>query len=265
MHRESVLEPIFKWSRKSQVVFLDSMSDVYHARVSADFHGRLFATMALTPQHSYQVLTKRPGPDARSAGRRRPSANGDDGCPVGSWPQQSKHADMEHPLAVRADRWGCPWPLPNVWLGTSIESDEYAWRADDLRKTPAAVRFLSLEPLLGPLPRLDLGGFDQVITGGESGPGARPMDPHWARTIRNQCRAKGVAFLHKQTVNGQQQASTVPGFCTAQGFTAQQRRTLRTDSCSTKSCSVGKKAAGRELDGHTWDEFPMPFERRDSA
>jgi protein gp37 len=160
---------------------------------------------------------------------------------------------------------GCPWPLPNVWLGTSIESDEYAWRADDLRKTPAAVRFLSLEPLLGPLPRLDLGGFDRVITGGESGPGARPMDPHWARTIRNQCRAKGVAFLHKQTVNGQQQASTVPGFCTAQGFTAQQRRTLRTDSCSTKSCSVGKKAAGRELDGHTWDEFAMPFERRDSA
>src|ERR1700733_7581802 len=108
MHQESVLEPILKWSRKSQVVFLDSMSDVFHARVSADFHGQLFATMALTPQHSYQVLTKRPGPDARSAGRRRPSANGDDGCPVGSSPQQSNHADIEHPLAVRADRWGLP-------------------------------------------------------------------------------------------------------------------------------------------------------------
>jgi protein gp37 len=161
---------------------------------------------------------------------------------------------------------GCPWPLPNVWLRISIESDEYAWRADDLRKTPAAVRFLSLEPLLGPLPSSDLGGIDWVITGGESGPGARPMDPQWARTIRDQCLAKGVAFRHKQNgewaTTGQYGVGIIDGPRVYGSATQDAPQGFVVHEILQR---VGKKAAGRELDGRTWDEFPMPFERRDSA
>lgn len=90
------------------------------------------------------------------------------------------------------------WPLPNVWLGVSIERDDYVHRIEDLQACPAAVRFLSLEPLLGPLPDLDLGGISWVIVGGESGPGARPMDLDWVRDIREQCRSAGVACFVKQ-------------------------------------------------------------------
>jgi protein gp37 len=110
--------------------------------------------------------------------------------------------------------------LPNIWLGTSIETDRYAFRADHLRKTPAAVRFLSLEPLLGPLPSLDLHGIDWVIVGGESGQGARPMHPDWVRDLRDRCVAAGVPFFFKQW------GGRTP------------------------------KAGGRELDGRTWDEYP---------
>jgi protein gp37 len=88
--------------------------------------------------------------------------------------------------------------LPNVRLGTSIESDEYCWRADELRAAPAAVRFLSLEPLLGPLPSLNLDGVDWVIVGGERGPNARPMHPDWARSLRDQCLTAGIAYHFKQ-------------------------------------------------------------------
>jgi protein gp37 len=266
MHQESVLEPILKWPRKSQVVFLDSMSDVFHARVDADFHGQLFATMALTPQHSYQVLTKRPGRmrDLLAEGGRVRSAMMDS-----LWRLRRHSTSMPawniRWLFERTDE-GCPWPLPNVWLGTSIESDEYAWRADNLRETPAAVRFLSLEPLLGSLPSLDLDGIDWVITGGESGPGARPMDPHWARTIRDQCQAKGVAFLHKQngewTTTGQYGAGILDGPRVYGSATQDAPHGFVLHEILHR---VGKKAAGRELDGRTWDEFPIPFERRDSA
>ncbi|MDD4865623.1 MAG: phage Gp37/Gp68 family protein [Mycobacterium sp.] len=266
MHQESVLEPIFKWPRKSRVVFLDSMSDVFHARVDANFHGQLFATMALTPQHSYQVLTKRPGRvrDLLAEGGRVQSAMMDS-----LWRLRRDSTSMPawniRWLFERTDD-GCPWPLPNVWLGTSIEADEYAWRANDLRDTPAAVRFLSLEPLLGSLPSLDLGGIDWVITGGESGPGARPMDPQWARIIRDLCQAKGVAFLHKQ--NGE--------WATTGEFGAGSLDGPRVYGSATQVGPhgfvlhevlerVGKKAAGRELDGRTWDEFPVPFGRSDSA
>lgn len=257
MHQESVLDPIVKWPRKSQMVFLDSMSDVFHARVAADFQGKIFATMALTPQHRYQVLTKRPGRmrellahggrvhkammqalwDLRRNGPSMPAWN------IG-W------------LFERTDG-ECPWPLPNVWLGTSIESDDYTGRADDLRETPAAVRFLSLEPLLGPLPSLDLNGIDWVITGGESGPGARPMDPQWARTIRDHCLANGVAFLHKQ--NGEWTSTRRYGVGVLDG--------PRIYGSATQDAPhgfvlreilqrVGKKTAGRELDGRTWGQFP---------
>jgi protein gp37 len=125
------------------------------------------------------------------------------------------------------DRWeqlpptDVPTALPNVWLGTSIESAEYVGRADRLRETPAAVRFLSLEPLLGPLPELDLSGIDWVIVGGESGPRARPMHPDWVRELRDRSAAAGVAFFFKQW-GGR-----------------------------------SPKAAGRTLDGRTWDQYPQ--------
>jgi protein gp37 len=90
------------------------------------------------------------------------------------------------------------WPPPNVWLGTSIEADRYAWRAERLRQTPAAVRFLSLEPLLGPLPSLDLTGIDWVIVGGESGPKYRPVDPVWVQDLRDRCQQAGIPFFFKQ-------------------------------------------------------------------
>ncbi len=112
------------------------------------------------------------------------------------------------------------WPLPNVWLGASVENTGCARRIQALQATPAAVRFLSLEPLLGPLPDLDLEGIHWVIVGGESGPGARRMDPDWVRDIRDQCQRAGVAFFFKQWGG------------------------------------VRKKLAGRELDGRTWDEMP---------
>ena len=113
-----------------------------------------------------------------------------------------------------------PWPLPNVWIGTSIENDDYTWRADFLRRIPAATRFLSLEPLLGPLPSLDLDGIHWVIAGGESGPEHRTLDLAWARDIRDRCASKDVAFFFKQ-VGG------------ADG-----------------------EAGGRQLDGRTWDQMP---------
>src|SRR5258708_4585282 len=110
---------------------------------------------------------------------------------------------------------------PNIWIGVSIERDELTPRADALRLVPARVRFLSLEPLLGPLPSLDLTGIQWAITGGESGPGARPCDPDWVRAIRDQCQATGTAFFHKQW------GGPTP------------------------------KSGGRLLDGRTWDEFPQ--------
>ena len=261
MHQESVLEPILKWPRRGQIVFLDSMSDVFHARVAADFHGQLFATMALTPQHTYQVLTKRPGRmrELLSDGGRVQAAMMDalwglrrNGPSIPAWNTRW--------MLERTDG-DCPWPLPNVWLGTSIESDEYAWRADDLRETPARIRFLSLEPLLSSLPSLDLSGIDWVIAGGESGPHARPAHPDWFRDIRNRCVSENVAFHFKQwgewapgsCVPGEVKASEIfVGSTVEHGVRATMRR-------------VGKKAAGRELDGRTWDEFPKSFEGRASA
>jgi protein gp37 len=121
--------------------------------------------------------------------------------------------------------WSPPWPLPNVWLGTSIESDDYTSRADELRRAPAAVRFLSLEPLLGPLPSLDLTGIDWVIVGGESGPRHRPLDLDWVRDIRDRCRQQDTTQFFFKQVGG------------------------RTP-----------KAGGRLLDGRTHDDMPAAGE-----
>lgn len=151
-----------RW-RKPRTIFVNSMSDLFHEKVPASYVERVLAAMEAAPQHTYQVLTKRPGRMASVMRKLRPE------------------------------------PIEQVWLGTSIELDQYAWRADKLRETPAAVRFLSLEPLLGPLPTVDFSGLDWVIVGGESGHGSRPMDPAWVRDIRDQCADLGVAFFFKQT------------------------------------------------------------------
>ena len=177
----STLDAPRRW-RAGRVIFVNSMSDLYHEGVPMEFVQKVFRVMRETPQHTYQVLTKR--------------------------------ADRLAEVAREID-----WPL-NVWMGVSVESDEYSWRIDRLRTVPAAVRFLSVEPLLGPLPGLDLRGIDWVIVGGESGPGARPIDVRWVRDIRDRCANERVAFHFKQWGG------------------------------------VNKKRTGRVLDGRTWDQMP---------
>jgi len=188
-HEQMVDRPLM-WTRPS-TVFVNSMGDLFHEDVPADFVSRVFATMDAAQWHTFQVLTKR---SARLA-------------------------------ALATDL-----PLPgNVWVGVSVESADYERRIDDLRRVPAAVRFLSLEPLLGPLPELDLTDIGWVIVGGESGPGARPVDPDWVREIRDQCLCAGVPFFFKQW-GGKR-----------------------------------KKAAGRLLDGRVWHDMPSASDPADVA
>jgi len=182
----AMLERPLAW-RKPQMIFVNSMSDLFHKDVPLAFIERVFGVMEEASWHTFQVLTKRA-------------------------------ARLE---AVAAS---LPWP-PNVWMGVSVERQDYTSRIDHLRRTPAAVKFLSLEPLLGPLCRLALGGIDWVIVGGESGPRARPMEERWALDIRDQCRRVGVPFFFKQW-GGR-----------------------------------NKKTAGRLLAGRTWDEWPGDLER----
>ncbi|MFR9754049.1 DUF5131 family protein [Nocardia sp. 004] len=212
VHREVLTEPL-RW-QKPRMVFVNSMSDLGHARIDRDFLAAVFAVMGVAGHHTFQVLTKRPGRLAKLLSeqgfRQRmaqssPLEDGNSGDHVSDRPAAN-----------------APWPLPNVWLGTSIESDEYCWRADELRKIPAAVRFLSLEPLLGPLPNLNLEGIDWVIVGGESGRGHRPIELDWVRDLRDHCVDQDVRFFFKQ-VGG-----------------------------------ITPKSGGRMLDGRTWDEMPEP-------
>jgi len=214
VHEDTVPEPL-RW-RKPRVVFVNSMSDLFHARVPDAFIASVFAVMAVTPQHTYQVLTKRPR-------RMRALLASDAFC------SQVGAAVGALGLGTAADRAPLPWPAPNVWLGTSIENDDYTWRADCLRQVPAAVRFLSLEPLLGPLPSLSLDGIGWVIAGGESGPGCRPLDLAWVREIRDRCASQDAAFFFKQV------GGPTP------------------------------KAGGRQLDGRTWDEYPAAGQRARAA
>lgn len=155
---EALDEPL-RW-RNSKLVFVNSMSDLFHEDVPDDFIQSVFATMRAASQHRFQVLTKR--------------------------------ADRLAELAPTL-----PWPR-NVWMGVSVESEKYTWRIDRLRTTRAQVKFVSLEPLLSALPGLNLDGIDWAIVGGESGPSARPMDAAWVRDIRRQCQSSGVAFFFKQ-------------------------------------------------------------------
>lgn len=145
-------------------IFVDSMSDLFHELVPDLVIARVWETMAAAPRHQFQILTKRP--------QRMPAI--------------VKRRVAEHGI------------LPNVWLGTSIENDRWVGRAEHLRETPAAVRFISAEPLLGPLPSLDLRGIDWLIVGGESGSNHRRMELAWAREIRDKCQEAGTAFFFKQ-------------------------------------------------------------------
>lgn len=207
-----------KW-RKPRRVFVNSMSDLFHEAVPDGYIGSVFDVMAKTPHHTYQLLTKR---HARLRSL------------LTKWGEEGARNDWAGPgtavFRTREGVWAGPvrWPLPNVWQGVSVESQRWAdIRIPALRQTPAAVRWLSLEPLLGSIdlrPHLD--GIDWVVVGGESGPGARPMHPDWARSLRDQCTAAGVPFFFKQW--------------------GEYRFGER----------VGKKAAGRVLDGRTWDDYP---------
>jgi len=158
LHPDLVDQPK-RW-RSPRLVFVNSMSDLFHPDIPADYIARVFRTMAECPQHTFQVLTKR----------------------------SDRLADLAPSL---------PWP-GNVWMGTSVEDRRVIHRIADLVSVPAAVRFLSCEPLIGPLDRLPLKGIHWVIVGGESGPRARPMQREWALSILRQCRAAGVPFFFKQ-------------------------------------------------------------------
>ncbi|MEQ4206292.1 phage Gp37/Gp68 family protein [Actinopolymorpha sp. B9G3] len=180
LHPQALDQPK-RW-RSPRVVFVNSMSDLFHAKVPLGFIRDVFQVMEDTPRHTYQVLTKRPRRALRLAGKL-------------DWPR-------------------------NLWVGCSVEDMSVVHRAKDLSQLPAAVKFLSCEPLLGPLPNLDLAAIDWIIVGGESGVGCRPMRPHWVVEIRDGCQSAGVPFFFKQWG----------------GRTA--------------------KSGGRLLEGRTWDEMP---------
>jgi protein gp37 len=165
-----------------QTIFVNSMSDLFHADVPFDYIQRVFSVMFQAKWHRFQVLTKR--------------------------------AERLSELAPQLK-----WPI-NIWMGVTVENADCVYRIEHLRRTPAHIKFLSVEPMIGPLPNLDLSGIDWVIVGGESGPGARPLHPDWAREVRTACLEQNVPFFFKQWGG------------------------------------TNKKKAGRLLDGRTWDEMP---------
>lgn len=171
-----------RW-RQPRMIFVNSMSDLFHAQVPYGFVSQVWDTMRATPRHTYQILTKRPDRMARFAWRLAGAQA--DGLPeIGLPPSE--------PMGI----------LPNVWLGTSVESQDYVERIQHLRGTPTVVRFLSLEPLLGPIDLLNVSGWrdeiDWVIAGGESGHGARPCRLEWLEDLRDQCIECNVPFFLKQ-------------------------------------------------------------------
>lgn len=255
LRRDKLYLPM-RW-KKPRRIFVNSMSDLFHDAVPDDYIAQVFTVMALARQHTFQVLTKRHA-------RMRSLLN----KPEFIWPNVWGPIAPDLPdLPYRT------WPLPNVWLGVSAENQQWAdIRIPALLDTPAAVRFVSAEPLLGPI---DLhidpieasspfwgSQLDWVITGGESGPGARPAHPDWFRAIRDQCQAAGVAFLFKQW--GEWQPSSPRQEMVANGRRYRYaRRWIHPDGStadyfepSTPMDRVGKHRAGRELDGRTWDGYP---------
>jgi len=179
---EHVLARPLSW-KTPQMIFVNSMSDLFHNSVPLEFVLKVFEVMNRAHWHTYQVLTKR--------------------------------SDR-----LRALDSQLPW-APHIWMGVSVESEKYLSRVDDLRQTNACLKFLSLEPLLGPVPKIDLEGIDWVIVGGESGPKARPMDPGWVKEIRDKCISSNIPFFFKQWGG------------------------------------ANKKKAGRLLEGRVWDQMPL--------
>lgn len=179
---EHVLDLPLRW-KKPQTIFVNSMSDLFLKNIPKEFIVKVFNVMAKAHWHTFQVLTKR----------------------------SQRLLELSSEL---------PW-APNIWMGATVENKDYTFRIDHLRKTVAYLKFLSIEPLLGPIPHLNLDGIDWVIVGGESGPGARPMDRAWVLDIRDQCLKAGVPFFFKQWGG------------------------------------VRKKHAGRMLEGRIWDEMPV--------
>lgn len=232
--------------RKPRRVFVNSMSDLFHPNVPTRYIGTVWAVMTAAERHTFQVLTKRP---ARAS------------MVLSTWEQQTSRSAYGGPswLDDRL-RWNesRQWPVPNVWMGTSIESNRYVFRADHLRATPAAVRFLSLEPLLGPLPDLDLAGIDWVIVGGESGPGARPMHPDWARSIRDRCVHLGIPFFFKQRgawtwdESDDERLQRGTKLINADGVFID-----RHEDGDEHVWRVGKHRSGHLLDGREWRQFPV--------
>jgi protein gp37 len=242
---EKWLDQPLRW-RESRKIFVCAHSDLFHEKALALWRLRIFAAMGKASHHIYQVLTKRPA-------AMREELSGAYGC-------------GEHWLADFG--YFDPWPWPHVWLGTSIEDRERLWRLDELRNTPAHVRFLSLEPLLEDLGELDLTGIHQVIVGGESGRGARPMHPEWVRDIRDQCVEQGVPFFFKQwgewapgvnaigpVLRTEQTADWWNGKWDFSSITPKQAEELHRDD-EPALYRLGKKQAGRHLDGVLHDGVP---------
>lgn len=268
--RPDKLEQPLRW-KKPRRIFVNSMSDLFHDAVPDDFIARVFAVMAQAPHHTFQVLTKRHGRmrSLLGSGAFRSLLDQELG---GDGARESFERDV-------------PWPLPNVWLGVSVENQQWAdIRIPALLDTPAAVRFLSMEPLLGPVDlraagaivrsgwegernrgHLD-GRVDWVIVGGESGRGARPMHPDWVRSLRDQCTAAGVPFHFKQW------GAWAPSYQLRSPKAIPPGPPVRAEHLIhhpengvIRMHLVGKKHTGRELDGRTWDEFPGTEGRADSA
>ncbi|GEB13573.1 DUF5131 family protein [Pimelobacter simplex] len=252
--RPTKLEQPLRWTRPRRI-FVNSMSDLFHDEISDEFIVRVFAVMALAGQHTFQLLTKRHGRMRALLNERRliDTPNGwlsfEDAVRNVAFNERNRLCSNGVLPASTPNPDDLPWPLSNVWLGVSVENQQWAdIRIPALLATPAAVRFLSMEPLLGPVElRTWLGcpcscadpnyaaDLDWVIVGGESGRGARPMQPAWVRSLRDQCVRASVAFHFKQW-----------GSYGLANATDQPDQMIR----------MNKRAAGRELDGRTWDEFP---------
>lgn len=274
--RPDRLDQPLRWTRPRRI-FVNSMSDQFHENVPAEWIAEVFAVMALAQWHTFQVLTKRP--DRMAQLLADPLFEALVGRVRDKW---SDHPAVRGRLAT-----DMVWPLPNVWLGVSIESDQWVGRADVLRSTPAAVRWISAEPLVGPLPSLSLEGIDWLVVGGESGSGAAPMHPEWARDLRRRCLVHRVPFLFKQwgefvpadviddpemlggrayiRPGGGRSAAMIrepgPSGTMRAATTRPMEPGDETSGCvmldkTTVAVKVGKRTAGRTLDGRTHDDYP---------
>ena len=240
---ENLLDLPIRW-RKPRRIFVNSMGDLFHEDVPDSWIDQVFLVMAVSPRHTFQVLTKRP-----QRMRAYCSSNETIGrlTPMLAEVLQPASAQCRHKQDGLKG-----FILPNVWIGVSVEDQK---RADEripiLLDAPAAVRWISAEPLLGPLNLARFVGVDWVVAGGESGPGARPMDPEWVRSIRDQCVASGVPFHFKQWG----EFGPIPDM-KFEGSTGIGRIRYAEVWNPDIVHRIGKKKAGRILDGRTWDEYP---------